>query len=121
MGAKRLIMFAVTVVLVLTSVEYTTIPNAIAEEATLKITITAQDDGTIRETVVGVIDGREISLIPINADATNPIKSLLEHFQGREPVRNGRAPIELLLQGSPRCLCRYVPGNGWLCSPQGCS
>jgi hypothetical protein len=62
MSAKSLIMIVGAVVLAHIVIGCATTPKANAEEATLRITITATDDGEIKETVVGIKDGKEVPL-----------------------------------------------------------
>jgi hypothetical protein len=123
-GAKWLITIVATVISVLIMAGCATVPTpksygAMAQEATLKITITANKDGEISETVVGVIDGVEIPLDPIRVDPNNPIKGLLQHFQGKQ-VKGGKTDLIVFIGASPGCLCRG-PGAEWLCSPPGCN
>ena len=118
MSAKNLIMFIGAVVLAQTVIGCVTMPKANAEEATLRVTITVDDEGNIKEEVVGIKDGKEVPLDPVQIrDPKNPIKSILEKFPGRV-VKGGNAPLIFVLTGSPACVCRN--GGGLMCHPQGC-
>jgi hypothetical protein len=120
MNTKSLIMFVGAVVLAHAVIGCATIQKADAEEATLRVTITADDYGNIKEEVVGIQDGREVAIKPVQIeDPRNPIKFILEKFPQRV-VKGGHAPLIFVITGSPACVCRYTPA-GLMCQPQGCS
>ena len=124
MSVQRVITIVATVFSVLTMVGCTTVSGqATTRETTLKITITATEDGEIRETVVGVIDGKETPLDPmkygIPVDPSNPIKGLLQRYQGKQ-VKGGKTELTVFIGASPGCLCRCV-GGVCMCIPPGCN